>query len=420
MEPVQDVVVTGIGVVSPIGVGCEPFWNALLEGRGGIRAMETFHGSDLPPPLGAAVVEFDPSKFVRPRKNLKVMSRDIQLGVSAAELACTEAGLKSGAYDPDRVGVVYGADMIAAELPELVDAWRACMLDGRFEYSRWREAMGHIFPLWMLKYLPNMPGCHIAITQDVRGPNNSLTLAEVSGLAAIVEAAQVIQRGQADAMIAGGASSRLHPLVSLRFMARQMSRRYREPAAACRPFDAGRDGMIFGEGAAAFVLESGRHAAARGARILARILGFASAFEPHRMSEALHGDAIRQAMRSALAAAGVKSAEVGHLNAHGVSTTHDDQIEAQAIREVLGEVPVTAPKSYFGNLGAGTGAVEMAVSVLALQKGIVPPTLNYERPDPACPVHVICGQPMPVAHPTALVLNHNATGQSVALLLARE
>ena len=361
-----------------------------------------------------------PSKFVRPRKNLKVMSRDIQLGVSAAELACTEAGLKSGAYDPDRVGVVYGADMIAAELPELVDAWRACMLDGRFEYSRWREAMGHIFPLWMLKYLPNMPGCHIAITQDVRGPNNSLTLAEVSGLAAIVEAAQVIQRGQADAMIAGGASSRLHPLVSLRFMARQMSRRYREPAAACRPFDAGRDGMIFGEGAAAFVLESGRHAAARGARILARILGFASAFEPHRMSEALHGDAIRQAMRSALAAAGVKSAEVGHLNAHGVSTTHDDQIEAQAIREVLGEVPVTAPKSYFGNLGAGTGAVEMAVSVLALQKGIVPPTLNYERPDPACPVHVICGQPMPVAHPTALVLNHNATGQSVALLLARE
>ena len=420
MEPVQDVVVTGVGIVSPIGVGCERFWSALLEGRGGIRAMETFRGSDLSPPLGAAVVDFDPSKFVRPRKNLKVMSRDIQLGVSAADLACTEAGLKSGAFDPERVGVVYGADMIAAELPELVDAWRACMLDGQFEYSRWREGMGHIFPLWMLKYLPNMPGCHIAITQDVRGPNNSITLAEASSLAAIAEAARVIQRGQADAMIAGGASSRLHPLVSLRFMARQISRRFREPAAACRPFDADRDGMIFGEGAAAFVLESRRHAAARGARILARILGSASAFEPHRMAESLRGDGIRQAICSALSAARLKPAEVGHVNAHGVSTTHDDQIEAQAIHEVLGGVPVTAPKSYFGNLGAGTGAVEMAVSVLAIQKGLVPPTLNYERPDPACPVHVISGRPMPVTHPTALVLNHNGTGQSVAVLLARE
>ena len=366
------------------------------------------------------MVEFDPSKFVRPRKNLKVMSRDIQLGVSAAELACTEAGLKSGACDPDRVGVVYGADMIAAELPELVDAWRVCMLDGRFEYSRWREGMGHIFPLWMLKYLPNMPGCHIAITQDVRGPNNSLTLAEASSLAAIAEAAQVIQRGQADAMIAGGASSRLHPLVSLRFMARQMSRRYREPAAACRPFDAGRDGMIFGEGAAAFVLESRRHAAARGVHILAGILGFASAFEPHRMSEALRGDAIRQAMRSALAAAGVKPADVGHVNSHGVSTTHDDQIEAQAIREVLGDVPVTAPKSYFGNLGAGTGAVEMAVSVLALPERPCPADAQLRAARSGLPRSSDLRSAMPVAHPTALVLNHNATGQSVALLLAGE
>ena len=250
MEQDRDVVITGIGVISPIGIGCEEFWTALMEGRSGIQRLSTFNGSDLPVPLGAQVVHFEPAKYVRPRKNLKVMSRDIQLGVSAAQIACCEARLEAGSFDPERVGVVYGADMIAAELDELITAWCACMVEGRFEYDRWRQGgMSNIFPLWMLKYLPNMPGCHIAITQDVRGPNNSLTLAEVSSLAAIAEAAQVIQRGQADAMIAGGASSRLHPLVWLRFMACQFSHRSDEPAAACRPFDRDRDGMVFGEGA---------------------------------------------------------------------------------------------------------------------------------------------------------------------------
>jgi len=421
MERARDVVITGMGVISPIGIGCGEFWTALMEGRSGIQRLSTFNGSDLAAPLGAPVAQFEPGKYVRPRKNLKVMSRDIQLGVSAAQIACADARLEAGGFDPERVGVVFGADMIAAELDELINAWRACMVDGRFEYTRWQQGgMSNIFPLWMLKYLPNMPGCHIAITQDVRGPNNSLTMAEVSSLAAIAEAAQVIQRGKADAMIAGGTSSRLSPLVWLRFMACQISHRSDEPAAACRPFDSDRDGMVFGEGAGALVLESRRHAEARGVRILARILGTARTFEPKQAGQTRRGDAIRRAIGGALNAARLTAAEIGHVNAHGLSTVLDDRIEARAIRDVLGDVPVTAPKSYFGNLGAATGAVEAAVSVLALDKGIVPPTLNYERPDSDCPVRVICGVPMSASRRTALALNHNMAGQVVAVVLAGE
>ncbi len=417
MGPTQEVVITGMGVVSPIGIGTDPFWDALREGRSGVRRLAAFNGSDLPAPLGAEIEAFDPLKFVRPRKALKVMSRDIQLAFAAAEQAATQAKLDN--VDPDRLGVVFGADLIAAELEEMVNAYRACLVDGQFDFQRWGpRAMAELFPLWMLKYLPNMPACHIGIARDARGPNNSLTLAEVSSLSALSEAIRVIQRGQADAMIAGGTSSRNHPTIWVRRGAYQLSQRVDEPAAACRPFDADRDGMVHGEGAGAFVLESRPHAEARGARILARILAFANAFEPHRPGQPLQGTAMRTAIRQALDRAGLRPNDIGHVNADGLSTTFDDQVEAQAIRETLGDVPVTAPKSYFGNLSAGTGAVEMAASVVALEKGEIPATLNYTRPDPACPVNVIHGKPAPLGRPVALVLNHSRIGQSVALVVA--
>jgi len=203
-----------------------------------------------------------------------------------------------------------------------------------------------------------------------------------------------------------------------RYFSRQMSRRNADPAAACRPFDADRDGMVLGEGSAAFVLESRRHAEARGATILARLAGCSNRWGSGQNSRERRASAIRHAIRGVLDGAGLRPADVGHVNAHGLGTTEDDQIEAQAIHDLLGDVPVTAPKSYFGNLGAGTGAVEMAVSVLAIRHGLVPPTLNYERPDPQCPVRVVHKQPMSGAKPVGLVLNHSANGQAVAVVLA--
>lgn len=418
MESTSEIVITGLGVVSPIGIGAEAFWRSLAEGKSGITHVGWKGGCQLANPIGGVVSHFEPGRFVRPRKSLKLMGREIQLGVAAADLACSDAKV-SGHVAPERMGVVFGADTMMSDLEDMVGAYRSSLIDGQVQLATWGEkAFPELFPLWMLKYLPNMPACHIGIAQDARGPNNSHTLGEVSSLTALAEASHVIQRGHADAMVTGGVGLRIHPLTMARYCSLQMSHRDSEPTRACRPFDADRDGMVLGEGSAAFVLETGKRARARGATIYARILACANAFEPRNGTESRQGTSIRRAIRKALEAAGLQPKDIGHVNAHGLSTTDDDRIEAQAIRDELGDVPVTAPKSYFGNLGAGGGAVEMAVSVLALTNGLVPPTLNYERPDPTCPIRVICGTPVPSPKPAALVLNHNDAGQAVAVVLA--
>lgn len=421
MAPRQEIVITGVGVVSPIGIGREAFAAGLAACRSGVRRLPLFDRSDLPLPVGAAVADFDAKRYVRPRKSLKVMSRDIQFAFAAADLGRADAGLVGEAVDPDRLGVVFGADLMPCELSEVETAYRACTVDGHFDFHRWGPAaMAEVFPLWMLKYLPNMPACHIGIAQDARGPNNSVTLDEVSSLSAVAEALRVIERGHADVMIAGGVGARIHPVIIFRGDSLRPTCREQDPARMCRPFDAERRGMVNGEGAAAFILESRRHAEARGARICARILGYASTFEARRNGEPLSGRAIRQAIRGALSDAGLPPAAIGHVNASGMSTVHDDRIEAQAIREVLGDVPVTAAKSYFGSIGAGAGAVEMAVSLIALETGSVPPTLNYEQPDPQCPVNVVRGRPLAVSQRIALLLNHVPLGQAVAMVIAAE
>jgi 3-oxoacyl-[acyl-carrier-protein] synthase II len=419
MVPTREIVITGVGVVSPIGIGNGPFWASLAAGRSGVRPVTRFDAASLPCPFGGEVADFDPKRRVRPRKSLKVMCRDIQLAFAAADLAAADAGFGLHRPDPERLGVVFGAELMPCEPPEMTGAFRQCMVDGTFDFDRWGEAaMAEMYPLWMLKYLPNMPACHVGIAQDARGPNNSLTLGEVSSLAAIQEAVRVLQRGHADVMIAGGTSSRIHPTIFVRSQALQVSRRAGDPAAASRPFDADRDGLVNGEGAGVFILETRRHAEARAARIRARVLGLAATFEPHGNGRPCEGSGIASAITLALGDAGLAPRELGHVNAHGMSTTDDDRIEARAIRRTLGDVPVTAPKSFFGYLGAGGGAVETAVSVLAFEHGLVPATLNYERPDPACPVNVISGRPLPLDKPTALILNHAQTGQAAAILLA--
>ncbi|MHB1035478.1 MAG: beta-ketoacyl-[acyl-carrier-protein] synthase family protein [Pirellulales bacterium] len=417
----QDVVITGLGIVSPIGIGPEAFWASLREGRSGVGPLRALGAGGLRVRFGAEVADFDPKEYVKPRKSLKVMSRDIQLGYAAADMAARHAGLDAGAVAPERYGVSFGADLMPCDPEEIAGAYRRCIVDGEFEFSRWGEqALAEIYPLWMLKYLPNMPACHIAIAQDARGPNNSITLGEVSSLLAVAEAYRVIERQDADVIIAGGTSSRVTPTALVRNSGAELSAREDDPARASRPFDAQRDGMVNGEGAAAFILESRRHAEARGAKILARILGFANAFEPRGEGRTAQGAAIRRAVTGALRDAGLTAADIGHVNAHGISTIEEDRLEARAIRETLGDVPVTAPKSFFGNLGAGSGVVEMAASVLGLVAGEIPVTLNYEYPDPTCPVNVVHGEPGRSTSPTALVLNHALMGQAVAVVLARE
>ena len=421
MSEVPHIVITGIGAVSPIGIGIEPFWNSLREGTSGVGPYSILQGTEMPVRFGGEITEFNPKQYVRPRKSLKVMSRVIQTGFAAAAMAAEHAGIESNSIDPDRFGVVFGSEMLYGPLDELKDVYQGCTVDGEIDPSLWAEqAMSNIYPLWMLKYLPNMIACHIGIAHDARGPNNSITHGDVSSLAAIIEAMHIIRRGHADVMIAGGAGARLDLTQLLYRGDANLSHREDDPAAASRPFDAARDGMVNGEGAGALVIERREHAQRRGATVLAAICGVANSYEPRMTAMRATGSAIRRSIVQSLSDAGLEADNIGHVNAHGVSTIDEDPLEAQAIRECLGDVPVTAVKSYFGNLGVGSGAVEAVASVLALQHNEVPRTLNYETPDHACPVNVVRGESLTDAKPVAMILSQAGPGQAVAMILSRD
>ena len=421
MASPREIVITGVGVVSPLGIGCEPFWSSLMAGISGIRPIDLFDASGLRTPYGGQIASFDPKVYVRPRKSLKVMSRDIQIGFAAADLAMADAGLPVGAAEPERFGVVVGGDMIYADIEDLELTYRRSVNNGKFDFGLWSEAIQEeLHPLWLLRHLPNMTASHIAIAHDARGPNNSIVLGDVSSLLAIGEAASIISRGWADVMLTGGTACRLHPTALVARGEARLSHAVEDCRTVCRPFDRDRFGMLDGEGSAIFVLESREHAQRRGARIRGRILGAASRCEPHSLQRPPTGSSLRLVIRTTLKQAGLAASELGHLNAHGMGTVEDDRIEAAAIVAELGATPVTAPKSFFGHLGAGSGAVELAVSVLGLEAGLVPPTLNYEHPDPLCPVNVVHGEPLAGRPATAIAVNLCSMGQTAAVLVAAE
>lgn len=415
-----EVVITGVGVVSPIGIGRENFWSALLAGRSGVRPIRQFDAAGIPVRFAAEIEDFDPLDFVSKRKSLKLMSRDAQLGLAAARLACSDAGLREGAVDPQRFGVVLGADRNSINLVECQPIYQGCLVERHFDFNRWgSDGMAASFPLLFLKALPNMIASHVAIAADARGPNNTIHQTDVSALLAMSEAMRTIQRGAADAMIVGAASAQLNPHDYIRRCVMGIhSLRQDDPAKIMRPFDADRNGQVWGEGAAAFILERRSHAEARGATILARVLSCANSARGKAAAGQSRSGALQRAMTLAIARAGLTERGLGHVNAQGLSAVRDDPVEAQALADVVPDVPVFAPKSYFGNLGAAAGAVEMAASVLALRAGLVPATLNYERPDPACPVRNILREACAPASPTALLVNWTWVGQAAAVVLA--
>jgi len=420
MSQPRDIVITGLGVVSPIGIGGDAFWRSLAAGKSGIRPVDLFDVSSLRVRFGGQIPDFDPRQFVRPRKSLKVMSREIQLGFAAADLALADAEIVPGGMEPDRFGVVFGNDMIYADLEDLEPAYRRSATAGKFDFHLWSEAIHEeLHPLWLLKHLPNMTASHVAIAFDARGPNNSIVLGDVSGLLAVAEAASVIRRGWADVMLAGGTGCRLHPTALVARGDALLSHRADDYRAACRPFDRDRDGMVNGEGAGVIVLEAREHADRRAATIRCELAGAAARCEPRARRAGLSGASLRQAIRAACATAGLEPAAVGHVNAHGVGTVDMDRAEALAIAAELGSVPVTAPKSFFGHTGAGGGLMELAASILGLERGLVPPTLNYRSVDPECPVNVVRGEPLAGRPATAVKLNVCTTGQAAAVVIRR-
>jgi 3-oxoacyl-[acyl-carrier-protein] synthase II len=429
------VVITGLGTISPLGNSKEALWEGLSQGRSGVAPLSQIPSEGLPIRFGGEARQFSGEiddfgpldKEIKKaiRKGLKVMCRECQMGVAVAQLALSDAALKPGTLDPERCGVSFGADYMLSIPEEFSEGIVQCLDEqGRFQFSRWgMEGMTKMSPLWLLKYLPNMPASHLAIYNDFRGPNNSLTLREASANAAIGEAYQIILRGGAELMVVGSTGTRLHSMKMIHAV--QTEEVYTgdgDPATASRPFDRDRCGVVLGEGAGAVVIEELSSAQARGATIYGEVIGAATSSAAGRHLVAQRQLAMTNVLQATLRGAGATVDDVGHLHAHGLSTRTSDIEEARAIEQVFAgrstPLPVTAAKSYFGNLGAGSGMVELIASVLATQHDHLFPILNYTTPDPECPVSAVRNGD---ARPGASFVNLSVTpqGQASAVMVRR-
>ncbi|MFM8734181.1 MAG: beta-ketoacyl-[acyl-carrier-protein] synthase family protein [Pirellulales bacterium] len=397
------VVITGMGIVTPLGLDLDELWAGLVGGVSGVGPITSFASGGIPLHQAAEaraftgdIANFGPLDAERKkaiRKGCKVMCRESQMAVAAAQRALHHCGSAATHHPPERFGCVFGSDYMLTLPDDFTASVAKCRAaDGSFAFDMWAsDGMPQLTPLWLLKYLPNMPASHIAIYNDLRGPSNSLTLREASGHLAVGEAVVTILRGAADIMVAGATGTRVHPMKTVHALqSEQVATGDDDPTAWSQPFNKHRRGMVLGEGAAVLILEELAHAERRGATIYGEVAGHAARTSTDRSGVGRRREAIGLAMRRALEMAGVSPADLGHVHAHGASTVTGDREEAAAITDVLGEaarrVPTVAAKSHFGNLGAGSGLVECVASVLALRHGELFPLLNHDTPDPDCPI----------------------------------
>lgn len=425
------IVITGLGVISPLGSDPDQLYQSLLTGRSAVAPLESLPTDTLGLRYGAEARQFTGSiedygpldKTVQRniRKGSKVMCREIEMGVAAAQLAIDDAGLTAAVRDPLRTGVLYGCDYIMTLPEEFAAGVQACLDDeNQFHFEWWgQRGKPQVNPLWLLKYLPNMPASHIAIYNDLQGPNNSITLREASSGAALMEAHSTLQRGHADALIVGATGSRIHPLRTTHAVLQETLASERQPMEQMsRPFAIDRDGSVLGEGAGAVVLETYAHAQARGATVLAELVGYGSSAVTAQSAP----DHLRQALRNVMRSALGDAESIGHIHAHGAGTVLGDAQEAGAIADLFGNdpasPPVVAAKSHFGNLGAGGGMVEIIASIKALHERTLFPVLNAEYFDPALPICLATGQQTP-AGDSFLSVNVTPQGQASAVRIQR-
>ena len=408
-------------MVSPIGIGNAAFWQSLLEGQSGVELVA---GETETPRLAARIRDFDASALLaRRRKFLKVMPPAIQFGTAAATLAMQEAGLKRRDIPPERLGTVFGAGRLSTTPQELFAVLKACQNEvGDFLPDHWgHRATDEIAPLWLLRQLPNMPASHVSIEFDARGPSNTITNRDCGALLSIAEAVNMIERDIVDCVIVGGCGSLVSPLDWLKLrLFDELSQSFDDPTGACRPFDVNRDGTVVGEGAAAFVLERRSHAERRRATIFAEVLGIGSGCDP---MDSPTGRGLIHAAGAAIRSSNLRADEVGHINTHGHGGQNADRTEAAALAIVFGDalnrIPSIALKGSFGSADAGSGAMELAGSLLALRHGSIPPTRNIRNADSKCPLQ-LSADTQPSTHPTALVVSRTSVGQSAAVVIRGE
>ncbi len=398
------VAITGLGVVSPVGLGIEGFWGALVSGACNVKTVDQFDPGKFPCHIASQIDNFSARNYVPKdyRKAVKVMARDIEIAVAAADFAFRDSGIITRGIDPEktnidsgRLGCNIGAGLICSDLNELGAAINTAVVDGKFNLNAWgKHGLTNLTPLWLLKYLPNMLSCHVTIIHGAEGPSNTITCGDASGHLAVGEAARYVAQGRADVAIAGGAESKLNPMGLLRqnLMGRLCTTRNDSPRTACRPFDAAHAGTVIGEGGGLVILENLARAEARGAKIYAELVGFAGACDPNgvEISVPTAGN-MQLAVTNAMADAGITAGDVGLAVAHGTGVPGEDAAESEGWSKALEgagkQMPAFAITGAMGSMFAGAGAVELVAAAMALHTQTVPQTVNFDTPaDSNCPL----------------------------------
>lgn len=374
----RTVVVTGMGAVTPVGIGVDQMWNSLISGRSGVRALNRLNVAGLPVRIAAQVEEFDPGAYMD-RRDAKRMDRFTQYAVAAARMAMDDAGLSDGhaPINPERIGVCFSAGLGGLETFE---EQHSRLLDRGPEW---------VSPYLIPMLIPNIAAGHIAIIFNAQGPSTCVSTACAASAHAVADGLRLIREGAADVVIVGGAEAPITPAAVAGFAKMQALSPTQDPACAPRPFDARRDGFVIGEGSGALVLEAEEVARERGARIWATIAGYGATTDAHHITAPAPGGAgAARAMAAALRNARLSPADIDYVNAHGTGTPYNDVSETQALHTVfdpVGHVPlVSSTKSMTGHMLGAAGAVESVVSVCALAHGMIPPTIGLEQPDPEC------------------------------------
>ncbi|GAB4126021.1 MAG: beta-ketoacyl-ACP synthase II [Roseiflexaceae bacterium] len=381
----QRIVVTGMGVLTPLGIGVEPFWEGLAAGRSGVGPITLCDPGDSPTQIAGEVPGFDPRQFLD-AKEARRLTRASQFAVAAARMAIADAKLTIDPTNRDEIGVLVGNGTTA---PPDTEAAMRTLVD---------RGISRVSPFYIASALPNMPASQVAIQLGIRGYNTTIATACAASAQAIGEAAEIIRRGDASVMLAGGTEAPICQLTLASFGAlRALSTNNSSPTTASRPFDATRDGFVLGEGAGMLVLERLSDARRRGARIYAEIIGYGSTCDAHHVTAPPEdGDGAARAMILALHQAQIGPQQIDYINAHATSTPVGDVAETRAIKHVFGEyassVPVSSTKSMIGHLTSAAGAVEAAATIMALRQGVIPPTINLSTPDPACDLDYVPNQ----------------------------
>jgi len=406
------VVVTGVGVVSPLGTGNDANWAALTAGRSGIASITRFDASEFPVKIAGEVKDFNPEDFID-KKEVKKMDLFIQYSMAAAQFAMADSGLVIDESNAERVGVLVGAGL--GGLPT-IERYHSAMLEGGYK---------KISPFFIPMLIINLAPGHISMKYGAKGPNVSSVSACATGTHSIGDAYHIIKRGDADAMIAGGTESTVTPLGIGGFaVMKALSTRNDDPTAASRPFEKNRDGFIMGEGAGIVVLEEYEAAKKRGAKIYGEVVGYGLTGDAyHLTAPAPGGEGAARCMKMALAGAGINPEQVDYINAHGTSTPMNDLYETMAIKTTFGDharkVMVSSTKSMTGHLLGAAGGIEAVFTLLAMDKGVVPPTINYQEPDPECDLDYVPNTARSATIGYAMSNNFGFGGTNASLLFRK-